>query len=140
MNKRAFEKHSLKKSLLGRPLFRRIVVISILLSVPILSGSAQNIVACQGKVSQALTYRDGRVMIYGSWRNDWTQICNVKTVWKDVSTEACWNWFALVNEAFSKGDDILVYYSNVPDGMTCETLPTYGSSLSPVYTRRMAAP
>lgn len=88
---------------------------------------------CYDKITQVLTYRDGFVSINGSWRNNYTHVCNLNSEWKGVPTQTCWGWFAQLNQAVSEGLKVSVLYDNVPDSMTCADLPTYGSSLPPGY-------
>jgi hypothetical protein len=85
---------------------------------------------CQGTVLDALLYADGSVNIRGSWRSDFTFVCNTNGTFGGVATEVCLSWYATAVKAISLGKTLQVYYNTT---YTCATLPTYGSSPVPVY-------
>lgn len=87
---------------------------------------------CVGSISAALTYSDGQVMIKSSWRNEWTDICNLNTAWKGVEAQTCWGWFAQLNEAVQRGRIVVIHYLSLePSG--CATMPIYRESPPPEY-------
>jgi hypothetical protein len=121
----------------GRLILMALIAVSL---SPLYTYSANAGTYCSGVPEQVLTYDHGRVMIFGSWRNDWTSICSVEEEWKGVGIQTCWNWFALVNEAASQGNEIIVYYSDLSSNADCATLPIYGASIAPGYVRRVVVP
>lgn len=44
---------------------------------------------CSGTVLSSWTQADGNVYISSTWRQDQTQICNLKTDWKGVPADVC---------------------------------------------------
>jgi hypothetical protein len=89
-------------------------------------------VYCAGTLLEHLVYNDGTFMIRGSWRNDWTHVCNMQAPWKGVSTEACYTWFGLLTAARTHNKPVGIYYVG---NFECATLPTYASAPTPLYMR-----
>ena len=100
---------------------------------------------CVGTIKQLLVYRDGAVLIKGSWHgsNDgFTKLCNtnegapVAGLTGAYKTPAatnlhCAQWVAMARDA--QRDQLLVhvyYRTNLP---SCAVLPTYDASLAPEY-------
>lgn len=92
------------------------------------SMQAQAAIECIGKVQKVLLYADGTLNLLGSWRGDFTVLCN--TNGGTVSTEVCMGWFALLTKAKADNADVTVYYNTT---YACNNLPTYGDSPAPVY-------
>ncbi|MBQ0935094.1 hypothetical protein [Ideonella paludis] len=88
---------------------------------------------CQGKVSRVLTYSSGELMITSSWRGDWTTICNVETPRAGIPVGVCKNWYSQLSAATVADREVIVYYSGVPDGISCSNLGTYGGAPVPGY-------
>ena len=99
-----------------------------LLGFPILSRAA---IDCTNTVKVALLYSDGSVNIFGSWRNDYTVICNVRGEWGSVPAEVCLSWYATAVKAASEGKMLTLHYATT--SYTCANLPTYSNSLVPLY-------
>lgn len=87
---------------------------------------------CSGKVTGVLLYQDGYVMIYGSWRNDWTYVCNTQGSWGTASTEVCLAWYGALLKAKSENTTVQVWYPN-ENSYGCNALPTYSTSRVPGY-------
>src|ERR1700710_96690 len=87
---------------------------------------------CQGTIQAVLMYSDGRVMIVGSWRQDYTQMCTTQGSWGGISTETCLSWYGAAIKARADHSNVTLNYSNA-QGFTCSNVPTYGSSLVPGY-------
>jgi len=89
---------------------------------------------CSGNVSDMLIYGGSNVTIFGSWRNDFTFICNVQSTWNGIGPDTCKAWYATLLAAKTANQAIQVWY---PDsaGYTCASLPTYSSSLTPNFLR-----
>lgn len=83
---------------------------------------------CYGTINSSYMVKNGEVIIRGTWRNDYTQICNLKTEWKGVTPDVCAGWKAMVDAALTLGRTVAIYYS--PD-VTCSTIPYYGDAPSP---------
>ena len=81
-------------------------------------------------VSDVLMYSDGSVKIKHDGRNDFTQICNLKNDWGDVTITMCAMWTSSLQSAMKNNLKATIYY---PGDGTCPTLATYGSSPVPGY-------
>lgn len=82
--------------------------------------------------AKVITYSDGRVTILAPWRGDYTDVCNMNTSWKGVSTTTCLTWFAQIANAYSTGKGLLFYYSGLAQG-ECATMPLYADAPAPLY-------
>lgn len=88
---------------------------------------------CSGKIAQLIVYGAGDLSVLGTWRGDWTYLCNVKAG-SPIDTVTCSHWASMATLAFKEGSSVGAYY-NVPAGTTCANLATYGNSPVPVYFR-----
>lgn len=109
--------------------------IRLALAIAGIAGSLQAVPAyadtfCSGTVSRVLVYNDGKVLIVGSWRGDYTTVCNVSTTWNGVSPSICVSWLAQLNAATTMNKTAVLYYVGVND---CATLLTYSNSPAPLY-------
>jgi hypothetical protein len=91
---------------------------------------------CPGKIAQLIVYGAGQLSIVGTWRGQWTHLCNLKTG-NPVDSVTCSNWAAMATMAFKEGSLVGVYY-NVPAGTTCANLATGANAPVPVYFRLYA--
>lgn len=87
---------------------------------------------CVGKVPNVLTHANGELIIFSTWRNDWTALCSVSGERAGVSVAVCRSWLAILLSAQAQGKTVIVQYGNAP---TCDALPTYGSTPAPGYVR-----
>jgi hypothetical protein len=110
---------------------RRAVIVSIIAAATALPAKADQL-WCQGTIQSVLMYSDGRVMIVGSWRQDYTQVCTTQGSWGGISTETCLSWYGAAIKARADHSNVTVNYGNA-QGFTCSNVPTYGSSLVPGY-------
>ena len=85
---------------------------------------------CEGKIQRVYVDKPGNVFIFGNWRNDYTQICNVNSPWKAVSVDLCKTWFSLAVTARVSDGNVIVQYSDVP---ACNLIPSYSNAPSPAY-------
>lgn len=89
---------------------------------------------CSGAVNSLLIYNDGTVNLRGSWRDDYTHICNLKTDRQGIDVMTCAMWVNTIEAARKLNATIFTYYSRSADaGLTCDTLPTYSNAPAPVY-------
>ena len=102
-------------------------MMTALLCYPI---QAQANITCIGTVPFADTGDDGAIMIYGTWRNQFTQICNIKTVWKGIDPQICWAWFAQANSAVTESRNVAVYYTD-PSVTDCATISAFAAAPAP---------
>lgn len=93
------------------------------------SSVSANYFQCIGTVKNVLVYAEGYVIIDTSYRNEYTQVCNLKNDWKGVSPEACKGMLSTLLTAQSTGRNIMTYYNQY----TCETLPSYASTPASTY-------
>ena len=87
---------------------------------------------CSGAVYEYLVMADGTLTIRSQWRQDWTAICSVHGTWKNISTETCYSWLAIVNAAKVHNKAAGIYYTGNP---VCSSLPTYSDAPAPWYVR-----
>jgi hypothetical protein len=97
----------------------------------LLSTAAQADISCSGTLSGVLLYADGSVMIQGSWRGDWTMICNTQNNFGGIDTSTCLAWYGAAVKSSQGHVTVGTYYSG--DTYTCTNLPTYHNSPPPVY-------
>jgi len=88
-------------------------------------------ISCVGTLGGVLLYSDGSVMIQGSWRGDWTMICNTQTGWGSIDGSTCFAWYAAAVSAAKSHTGVQTYYYG--STYTCANLPTYSSTPVPVY-------
>ncbi len=101
-----------------------------LLLAYLLPASAADIF-CNGTVSAVYVSSDGSVVFSGSYRNDYTQACNVHGIWQGITSETCFTWYSALLAAKVHGKQVVVQYST--PSYTCATLPTYAFALMPNY-------
>lgn len=112
-----------------KPLLRvAMAVLPLLLSAP--SANAQGPLWCEGIVRTVLVDKEGTLLLMASYRNDWTQICNITTTWKSVPAAVCNVWVAHLTTAVATQQNIIVAYGSLS---SCGALPTYGDSPGPNY-------
>lgn len=103
----------------------RIGLVFALTAVTVDSGAAP--LYCQGTIQKMLMYSGGEVMMFGSWRGDWTTICKTDGSIGGVPTEVCLSWYAAALSARINAKPVTVYYADAA-AATCATLPTYTSA------------
>lgn len=109
------------------------IVAAMLFLAPV-PGFAQNkALWCDGKITDEIVYSDGSLTILSTYRNDWTQICNVQAPWNGISTDTCKNWAAKAMTAVTTKSPVTIQYGSVPSSMECSNLPTYTLSPAPNY-------
>lgn len=86
---------------------------------------------CSGQVTRSLIYGNGDLMIVGSWRSDYTKLCNVSDSWLGITADTCRSWHAMVESAKARQANVTVQYVNASH--TCDTLPTYSAAPKPNY-------
>lgn len=119
----------------GYDMHRRILGGVMAISLPLLpaqQATAAEKIWCTGTLSNALTDINGSVMVLSSYRNGWTQICNLNEEWKNVPVQTCWAWFSKVNTAVAEGKSVVVHYLESAN-TTCSTIPTYSAAPAPYY-------
>ena len=93
------------------------------------SVSAAN-VWCEGKIAGHYLAGDGSLYIKGSWRNDWTQVCNLNQSWKNISPNVCEGWLSMSQTAKVADLDVILMYSTT---YQCNAMPNYSSAPAPIY-------
>lgn len=86
---------------------------------------------CSGSVDTLYVSSTGDVIFRPSYRNDYTEVCNVHGTWQDVSTETCFTWCGTLMAAKTHAKQVTLMYST--STYTCATLPTYASAIRPSY-------
>ena len=115
---------------------------TIFLAVGILTIGANSVPAlaspqyCAGTLIASWTRKTGDVLIESSWRQNHTQICNIKYEWKGVPVDTCIAWVAKLDAAITMNKRVIIYYTEAP---TCDVLPTYGDNPAPYYVMLRAS-
>ena len=91
---------------------------------------------CAGTLSASWIRKTGDVIIESSWRQNHTQICNIRYEWKGVPVDTCIAWVAKLDAAVTMNKRILIYYT---EALSCDTMPTYGDSPAPYYVMLRAS-
>lgn len=86
---------------------------------------------CSGTPENLYIADMGQLFIRGSWRTDYTQLCNVEGEWKGIPQQTCWSWYGILSSAITNTRLVTVYYSN--SAYTCATMPTYEAAEPPGY-------
>lgn len=86
---------------------------------------------CIGKINGVYITRSGNVVINGSWRNDWTEICNLNN--GVVNTVVCSLWASYAATANQNNLNVQLMYST--GTADCSNIPTYGNAPVPQYFR-----
>ncbi len=98
------------------------------------SSNANAATSCSGFLTNVISYANGDVTIYGLWRTDWTQICNLNQERLGVSPQTCFSWFSIMSSAITENKQVVVYYPTLTQAQ-CATMPTYASAPVPGYVR-----
>ena len=85
-------------------------------------------VDCSGTVFGKAVSDDGSILIRGTWRGDYTKICNIKTDWNGITPDVCALWTAMADAAVTTGKSLYVQYATET---SCATIPTWGQGPAP---------
>lgn len=110
---------------------RRMIPLGFMLMVTVPTYAAD--IQCYGAVNELLIYSDGTVNVFSSYRNDWTNICNLQATRQGVDTFTCALWIGAIESARKLNQNIHVYYVDNGTGMTCATIPIHASAPAPLY-------
>jgi hypothetical protein len=86
---------------------------------------------CTGTLNAIYIDSTGGFYVSGTWRQDYTQICNLRQTWNGVSSDICLLWYSLLTTSKTNSKSVTIYYSDVP--YNCQNLPTYAASPGPGY-------
>lgn len=111
---------------------KKLIAILLFAVAAFLPSSANAAANCIGNVTNLITYASGDVMIYASWRNQWTVICNVNQERQGVKPQTCFTWFSNISSSMTEDKQVRIYYTTI-DQAECATMPTYGSAPVPYY-------
>lgn len=114
----------------NRPLFKHVIALAVALTVVFPTYGAQ--LWCRGKITNSYVDSSGTLIVAGTWRADYTQLCNIKTVLNGVDPITCLTWFSIAIASQTKGLDVQAYYTD-PAALACNTLPTYRFTPLPTY-------
>ena len=87
---------------------------------------------CNGTVTSVYTDSLGNVYVFGSYRGDYTQVCNVTSAWGAISPQTCVVWVSNLTTAVATKLPVIVFYADLGTN-TCATIPTYGNAPAPSY-------
>lgn len=100
--------------------------LTILISSPSFAGTQW----CSGTISHTYIAKDGTLYIHGSWRKDYTAICNVSQTRDGVNVEVCKGWLSMIITGKTTKTPMVIYYGNVP---SCTEIPRYDDAPGPGY-------
>lgn len=103
---------------------------TIMMALAFASPSAKAAQWCSGKILGMYVDASSNVSIWGSYRSEWTTICNVSTAWKGIPTDLCKSWVALVTTLRITQEFATVFYS---DDTACSAILSYGTAPAPGY-------
>jgi hypothetical protein len=83
---------------------------------------------CSGKLAGVYINSTGDVIINGSWRNDWTRICNLKEDTPGAVT--CSLWASYAASAWQGNRNVRLMYSGPA---SCGEIPNYNGAPVPEY-------
>lgn len=108
------------------------VLLALTLLNPGVAQAASDPIYCHGKITEAMVTAGSELLVVPSFRNDWVQICNIKTEWKGIAADICKNWSAQATTAVAGRLDVTFHYF-VDNGVTCGSIPTYSNGLNLQY-------
>ena len=100
---------------------RILFFVTFLMSMP---SMARNM-WCGGTLEGVYIEAAGNLMIRGTWRNDWTKICNVNS---DPVT--CSLWASYAANALQNQNSVTLMYSG---DFKCDTIDIYADAPTPLY-------
>ena len=98
------------------------ITLSVCLFLPAVSWGA----TCSGEVTNAYIGKFGSLVVKGTWRDDYTKLCNVND-----DPIVCSLWSGYVAKSMDENTSLIVRYTN--PSTTCDSLPRYSSSPTPEY-------
>ncbi len=118
------------KRFITKRLVTRVLALAVAYSLAMPVYSAP--IYCRGKVNNTYIDATGTITIYGTWRADYTQLCNTKVVYIGIDPTTCFTWFSIALASQTKGLDVIASYDHA-SAPACNTLPTYGFTPAPRY-------
>lgn len=82
---------------------------------------------CYGKLHGVYINKDGDVIVNGTWRNDWTRICNLNAAGMQST---CPLWASYAATAYQNQANVRVMYS---EASSCNQLAAYNNTPLPEY-------
>jgi hypothetical protein len=109
---------------------RKLILAIVALSTQLPAHAAEY---CYGTITEFLTYSDGSVMIYPTWRGSWVGVCNLNTPWKGVPALTCAAWYTTIKTAVSRQPlpQTIIYYPDTSS--SCSSMPIYLNAPAPGY-------
>ncbi|WP_419811822.1 hypothetical protein [Bacterioplanoides sp.] len=88
---------------------------------------------CAGTITGVYINSAKEVIVNGTWRNSWTRVCKTDGSSGNIDTVTCSLWASLITSAVNNDKNMTFHYTELPNGTTCDTLPTYENSPTPNY-------
>ena len=90
--------------------------------------------SCEGPIIEVLVHKgSGGVAIKSDWNAGFPVLCYTRYVRDDVAPETCAVWVGLLESAKAQDKNIRIYYTELPEGSTCESIPGGFSAPGPAY-------
>jgi len=82
---------------------------------------------CVGEITNLYVTSSGNLNVRGTWRNNYTRICNLKGTVNDIDALTCSVWSSYFTAAINNKKQVRVKYLPAA-GVTCATLATYNDA------------
>lgn len=104
--------------------------------------SQSGLLYCTGSLNKMYIHDSGDLMVFMSYRNDWTKLCNVKADHQGISPIVCQAWLTTLKDALAgngtgTGTRMSVTIQYVTT-QTCATLSTYSATPKAGYVMVVA--
>lgn len=102
------------------------------ITIPLVLFSSQafsSSIWCYGNVERVYVDHSGGLIIFSTWRNEYTQLCSMNSVWKGITQEVCKSWLSMAMTARVSQIPVRTMYTS----SSCESMPAYGNALAPSY-------
>ncbi|MCO7223006.1 hypothetical protein [Pleionea sp. CnH1-48] len=110
--------------------YTKIIMASVALLIS--SVASANSLWCNGTVFNSYVSSSGDLIIRGSWRNDYTRLCNLQGSVHGIDAVTCSMWSSYIAASMTNAKKVIVYYGNA-NGAECNSLPTYAATPAPGY-------
>ena len=107
---------------------KNVIVILVLSTLAFAAQASQQ--WCTGTIKAEYASVDGSLYIWGTYRSEWTQVCNLMVTWKGVDPNMCKQWHAMTMTLRVTSEPVTVYYYDLP---SCAAIPYYSDAPAPGY-------
>jgi len=87
---------------------------------------------CVGSITNFYITAGGSVQIRGSWRNEYTEVCNFNED-SYITPVVCSLWVSIINSSVANNKSVRLMYDDNNGAINCESIPTYSKAPIPQY-------